>query len=83
MSFLTPVWSYVDALVHPAALQDALTLMRHRAFIAPRLIGSLGAIAGLPVYIADRGVPTTLEVGVPERARGIGMTANIQVKKSA
>ena len=55
MSFLTPVWSYVDALVHPAAQQDALTIARHRAFIAPRLLGSLVAIAGLPVYIAIRG----------------------------
>jgi cell cycle sensor histidine kinase DivJ len=64
VSFLTPVWSYVDALVHPAAQQDALTLTRHRAFIAPRLLGSLGAIAGLPVYIVVRGIPTTLEVGI-------------------
>ena len=154
MSFLSQVWSYVDALAHPAAQQDALTLARHRAFIASRLLGSLGAIASLPVYIFGRGVPTTLEVGifswfavpiliayylsrtglyerahllssvsvtalviqqiviidprtheivavrlpfegvsgtstgdlikfVPERARGIAMTANIQVKKSA
>jgi len=64
VSFLTPVWSYVDALVHPAAQQDALTLTRHRAFIAPRLLGSLGAIASLPMYIVLRGIPTTLEVGI-------------------
>ena len=64
MSFLTPVWSYVDALVHPAAQQDALSAERHRAFIAPRLLGSLAALASLPVYIALRGVPTVLEVGV-------------------
>jgi cell cycle sensor histidine kinase DivJ len=64
VSFLTPVWSYVDALVLPVAQQDALTLTRHRAFIAPRLLGSLGAIASLPVYIVLRGIPTTLEVGI-------------------
>ena len=64
MSFLTPVWSYVDALVHPAAQQDALTAARHRAFIAPRLLGSFAALASFPVYIAIRGVPTALEVGV-------------------
>jgi len=52
VSFLARVWSYVDALVHPAAQQDALTLACHRAFIAPRLLGSLGAIASLPVYIS-------------------------------
>jgi cell cycle sensor histidine kinase DivJ len=64
VSFLTPVWSYVDALVLPVAQQDALTLTRHRAFIAPRLLGSLGAIASLPMYIVLRGIPTTLEVGI-------------------
>ena len=64
MSFLTPVWNYVDALVHPAAQADALTAARHRAFIAPRLVGSLAALASFPVYIAFRGVPSVLEVGV-------------------
>ena len=64
MSFLTPVWNYVDALVHPAAQQDALTAARHRAFIAPRLLGSLVALASFPVYLALRGVPSVLEVGV-------------------
>jgi cell cycle sensor histidine kinase DivJ len=58
------VWNYVDALVHPAARQDALTAARHRAFIAPRLIGSLAALASFPVYIVLRGVPSILEVGV-------------------
>ena len=64
MSILTPVWSYVDALVHPAARQDALTAARHRAFIAPRLLGSLLALASFPVYLALRGVPGALELGL-------------------
>lgn len=64
MGFLTPVWSYFDALVHPAAQQDALTAARHRAFIAPRLLGSLVVLASFPLYIAIRGVPTALEVGI-------------------
>ena len=51
MSFLTPVWNYVDALVHPTARQDALTAARHRAFIAPRLLGSFVALASFPIYI--------------------------------
>jgi cell cycle sensor histidine kinase DivJ len=58
------VWSYVDALVHPLAQQDALTAARHRAFIAPRLIGSLAALASFPIYIALRGVPSIPEAGV-------------------
>jgi two-component system, cell cycle sensor histidine kinase DivJ len=64
VSFLTPVWNYVDALVHPVARHDALTAARHRAFIAPRLLGSLIALACFPVYLAFRGVPSTLEIGV-------------------
>jgi two-component system, cell cycle sensor histidine kinase DivJ len=62
--FLTPVWNYVDALVHPTARHDALTAARHRAFIAPRLLGSLAALASFPVYLVFRGVPSVLEVGV-------------------
>ena len=41
---------------------DALTASRHRAFIAPRLLGSVVALAAFPIYIALRGVPGTLEV---------------------
>lgn len=64
MGFLTPVWNYVDALVHPTARHDALTAARHRAFIAPRLLGSLIALATFPVYLVFRGAPSALEVGV-------------------
>jgi cell cycle sensor histidine kinase DivJ len=52
----------VDALVHPSARCDALSSARHRAFIAPRLLGSFTALATLPVYLAVRGVPSLLEV---------------------
>jgi two-component system, cell cycle sensor histidine kinase DivJ len=51
-----------DALLHPSARYDALTRARHRAFIAPRLLGSLVAFAAFPVYLAMRGAPTALEV---------------------
>jgi two-component system, cell cycle sensor histidine kinase DivJ len=49
-------------LLHPSARYDALTRARHRAFMAPRLLGSLAAFAAFPVYLAMRGVPTALEV---------------------
>jgi cell cycle sensor histidine kinase DivJ len=52
----------LDALLHPSARYDALTRARHRAFIAPRLLGSLVAFAAFPVYLALRGAPTALEV---------------------
>ena len=48
--------------MHPSAQHDALTAARHRAFIAPRLLGSVVALAAFPVYIAMRGVPSMLEV---------------------
>ncbi len=52
----------LDALLHPSARYDALARARHRAFIAPRLLGSLAAFAAFPVYLAMRGAPTALEV---------------------
>jgi cell cycle sensor histidine kinase DivJ len=57
-----PIRDYVDTLVHPSAQRDALAASRHRAFIAPRLLGSIVALAALPLYIAMRGVPSVLEV---------------------
>jgi cell cycle sensor histidine kinase DivJ len=52
----------LDALLHPSARYDALLGARHRAFMAPRLMGSLAAFAAFPVYLALRGAPTALEV---------------------
>jgi len=61
VGLLAPLRNYFDTLVHPTAQQDALTSARHRAFIAPRLLGSLVALAAFPVYVALRGVPSALE----------------------
>jgi cell cycle sensor histidine kinase DivJ len=52
----------LDALLHPSARYDALLGARHRAFMAPRLLGSLAAFAAFPVYLAMRGAPTAIEV---------------------
>src|SRR5262249_15607245 len=52
----------LDALLHPSTRQDALTRARHRAFMAPRLFGSLAAFAVFPVYLVMRGAPGALEV---------------------
>jgi cell cycle sensor histidine kinase DivJ len=52
----------LDALLHPSARHDALTRARHRAFMAPRLLGSLAAFAAFPGYLAIRGAPSALEV---------------------
>jgi two-component system, cell cycle sensor histidine kinase DivJ len=62
--FFAPVRDYVEALVHPSAQRDALTASRHRAFIAPRILGSIVALASFPVYLVARGAPTALELMV-------------------
>lgn len=62
MGLFAPVRDYIEALVHPSAQHDALTAARHRAFIAPRLLGSMVALASFPVYLSMRGVPSVLEV---------------------
>src|ERR1700681_1497515 len=62
VTILNIVRDCLDALLHPSARYDALTSARHRAFMAPRLLGSLAAFAAFPVYLAMRGAPTALEV---------------------
>ena len=62
MTVLSIIQDCLDALLHPSARYDALTSARHRAFMAPRLLGSLVAFAAFPVYLALRGAPSALEV---------------------
>ncbi|CUU20321.1 Twocomponent sensor histidine kinase CDS [Bradyrhizobium sp.] len=62
MTVLSIIRDCLDALLHPSARYDALTRARHRAFMAPRLLGSLAAFAAFPVYLATRGVPSAIEV---------------------
>jgi len=57
----TPIRDFLDALVHPSAREDALTVERHLAFMVPRLFGSLVALGIFPVFLALRGVPSALE----------------------
>jgi cell cycle sensor histidine kinase DivJ len=57
-----PIRDYIETLVHPSAQQDALTAARHRAFIAPRLLGSMIALASFPIYLLIRGAPSTIEL---------------------
>ena len=64
MGLLAPIRDYVETLVHPSAQQDALTASRHRAFIAPRLLGSIIALASFPIYLIARGAPSTIELMV-------------------
>jgi cell cycle sensor histidine kinase DivJ len=63
VTVLSTIRDCLDALLHPSACYDALTRARHRAFMAPRLLGSLVAFAIFPVYLAFRGAPSALEVG--------------------
>jgi len=62
VTILSNIRDCLDTLLHSSAQYDALTRARHRAFMAPRLLGSLAAFAAFPVYLAMRGAPTALEV---------------------
>ena len=62
VSLLAQIGAYIDSLVHPSARLDPLTAARHRAFIAPRLVGGLIALTALPIHLALSGVPGTLEI---------------------
>ncbi|HEX7883084.1 MAG TPA: ATP-binding protein [Afipia sp.] len=55
---------HLDSLLHPSARRDPMTRARHRAFIGPRLLGGLAALASLPLYLAVRGAPQEVEVMV-------------------
>ena len=62
MIVLSIIRDCLDALLHPSARYDALMRARHRAFMAPRLLGSLVALAAFPIYLALRGAPSAIEV---------------------
>ena len=62
MGVFAPIRDYVETLLHPSALGDALTAARHRAFIAPRLLGSIAALASFPLYLIARGAPSAIEL---------------------
>jgi cell cycle sensor histidine kinase DivJ len=53
---------HLDALVHPSARADPITMARHRAFSAPRLLGSLVALVAFPAFLALRGAPSVTEL---------------------
>ena len=64
VGLFAPIWHYIETLVHPTAQQDALTAARHRAFIAPRLLGGVVALACFPIYLLARGAPSAIELVV-------------------
>jgi two-component system, cell cycle sensor histidine kinase DivJ len=64
VGLFAPVRDYIESLVHASARQNALTAARHRAFIAPRLVGSIIALASFPAYLIVRGAPGLIELMV-------------------
>ena len=62
MGLFAPLRNYLETLVHASAQQDALTAARHRAFIAPRLLGSVVALAAFPAYLLVRVAPSGIEL---------------------
>jgi cell cycle sensor histidine kinase DivJ len=64
VQLIAQIRDYVDSLVHASARGEPLTAARHRAFIAPRLIGGLAALTALPLHLALRGTPSTIEIAI-------------------
>jgi two-component system, cell cycle sensor histidine kinase DivJ len=62
VDLFAPLRQHLDHLVHPCALQHPLHAARHRAFIAPRLIGCVAILAVFPVYLAIRGAGSAIEL---------------------
>jgi two-component system, cell cycle sensor histidine kinase DivJ len=62
VSLFAQIGAYINSLVHTSARLDPLTAARHRAFIAPRVVGGLMALTALPIHLALSGVPNTLEI---------------------
>ena len=62
MGLFASIRNYIETLIHPSAQQDVLTAARHRAFIAPRLLGGVVALAAFPIYLLIRGTPSALEL---------------------
>jgi len=64
VALFAPIRDYLETLVHPSARHDALAAARHRAFIAPRLLGSIVALASFPIYLLVRGAPSWVELSI-------------------
>ena len=64
VTLLSRIREHLDALLHPSARRAPMKSARHRAFIAPRLLGSLAALASLPIYLAFRSTPAEIEIVV-------------------
>ncbi|RTL49809.1 MAG: PAS domain-containing sensor histidine kinase [Bradyrhizobiaceae bacterium] len=62
MKLFEIIRDHLDSLLHASVRSDVMASARHAAFIAPRLLGSLAALACLPVYLAFRGAPSLPEV---------------------
>ena len=64
VGFFAPVRDYIETSGAPVGAEDALIAARHRAFIAPRLVGSIVALAAFPAYLIVRGAPSAIELMV-------------------
>lgn len=62
MGAFAPIRDFVETLVHPSAQQDVLMAARHRAFIAPRLVGGILALGAFPFYLVGRGAASSAEL---------------------
>jgi cell cycle sensor histidine kinase DivJ len=59
-----PIRNHLGALVQPFVQQDVLAKSRHRAFVAPRLLGGLVMLAAVAIAFIPRGVPSAFAIAL-------------------
>jgi cell cycle sensor histidine kinase DivJ len=64
LGLFAPICNHLGALVRPFVQQDVLAMSRHRAFVAPRLLGGLVMLAAVAIAFMPRGVPSAFEIAL-------------------
>jgi cell cycle sensor histidine kinase DivJ len=64
LGLFAPIRNHIGALAQPFVQQDGLAMSRHRAFVAPRLLGGLVMLAAVAIAFIPRGMPSAFEIAL-------------------
>jgi cell cycle sensor histidine kinase DivJ len=64
LGLFAPIRNHIGALAQPLVQQDRLAMSRHRAFVAPRLLGGLVMLAAVAIAFIPRGMPSAFEIAL-------------------
>ena len=62
MSPFAPIGHHPDAAMDPLVPADAMTAVRHRAVMLPRLLAGVVMLVGMMIYLVPRGMPSASAV---------------------